>query len=180
MLNLVCSYFLFLPGFTLEECIFPKICTFPPQNIHFIGIQLLVVSSYEFISCNFFTFLISLICILFLFSWWVGLKAYQFCLPTQFSLVAQSRLTLCHPMDCSTPSFPVHHQLTEFAQTHVHRVSDAIQHLVLRCPLLLLPLIFSSVRVFFQWVSSSHQVTKVVALQLQHQSFQWILKTDFL
>ncbi|MEQ4767778.1 hypothetical protein ABN071_21555, partial [Providencia rettgeri] len=42
-------------------------------------------------------------------------------------LVAQSCLTLCNPMDCSTPGFPVHHQLPELAQTHVHRVSDAIQ-----------------------------------------------------
>ena len=45
----------------------------------------------------------------------------------QFSSVAQSCLTLCDPMDCSTPGFPVHRQLPEFAQTHVHRVSDAIQ-----------------------------------------------------
>ena len=45
----------------------------------------------------------------------------------QFSSVVQSRLTLCDPMDCSTPGFPVHHQLLEFTQTHVHRVGDAIQ-----------------------------------------------------
>ena len=45
----------------------------------------------------------------------------------QFSSVAQSYPTLCGPMDCSTPGFPVHHQLPELAQTHVHRVSDAIQ-----------------------------------------------------
>ena len=46
---------------------------------------------------------------------------------TQFSLVTQSWLALCDPMDCSTPSFPVHHQLPELAQTHVHRIDDAIQ-----------------------------------------------------
>ena len=45
----------------------------------------------------------------------------------QFSSVAQSCPTLCSPMDCSTPGLPVHHQLSELAQTHVHRVSDAIQ-----------------------------------------------------
>ena len=45
----------------------------------------------------------------------------------QFSSVAQSCLTLCDPMDCSTPGFPVHHQLLELAQTHVHCISDAIQ-----------------------------------------------------
>ena len=49
------------------------------------------------------------------------------CLDFRFSLVTQSCLTLCDPMDCSTPGFPVHHQLLELAQTHVHRVSDAIQ-----------------------------------------------------
>ena len=45
----------------------------------------------------------------------------------QFSSVVQSCLTLCDPMDCSTPDFPIHHQLLELAQTRVHRVSDAIQ-----------------------------------------------------
>ena len=45
----------------------------------------------------------------------------------QFSSFAHSYLTLCDPMDCSTPGFPVHHQLPELTQTHVHRVSDAIQ-----------------------------------------------------
>ena len=47
--------------------------------------------------------------------------------PIQFSSVAQSCPTLCNPMNCSTPGLPVHHQLPEFTQTHVHRVSDAIQ-----------------------------------------------------
>ena len=63
----------------------------------------------------------------------------------QFSSVAQSCLTLCNPMDCSTPGFPVHHQLSELAWTHVYRVGDAIQPFP---PLLLLPSIFPSIRVF--------------------------------
>ena len=51
-----------------------------------------------------------------------------FCMSSvQFSSVAQSCPALCDPIDCSTPGFPVHHQLLEFIQTHVHRVSDAIQ-----------------------------------------------------
>ena len=50
------------------------------------------------------------------------------------SAVTQSCLTLCDPMDCSTPGFPVHHQLLELTQTHVHRVGDAILHLILCCP----------------------------------------------
>ena len=57
----------------------------------------------------------------------------------QFSSVAQSCLTLCDPMNHSTPGLPVHHQLPEFTQIHVHRVGDAVSHLILCCPLLLLP-----------------------------------------
>ena len=66
----------------------------------------------------------------------------------QFSSVAQSCLTLCGPMNCSTPGLTVHHQLPEFTQTPVHWVSEAISHLILCCPLLLPPSIFPSIRVF--------------------------------
>ena len=92
----------------------------------------------------------------------------------------QSGLTLRDPMGRSTPGVPVHHHLLEFAQTHVHWVSDAIQpsH----------PLSSPSPPAFnlcqhprlFQWVSSPNQVAKVLEFQLQHQSFQWIFRTDFL
>ena len=66
----------------------------------------------------------------------------------QFSSVAQLCLTLCDPMDCSTPGLPVHHQLPEFTQTHVHWVSDAIQPSHPLSSLLLLPSVFPSTRVF--------------------------------
>ena len=66
----------------------------------------------------------------------------------QFSSVTQSCPTLCDPMDCSTPCFPVHHQLPELAQTHVHRVSMPSNHLILCHPLLLPPSIFPNIRVF--------------------------------
>ena len=66
----------------------------------------------------------------------------------QFSSVTQSCATLCDPMDCSTPGVPVHHQFLELAQTHVHRVSDAIQPPHPLSALPLLPSIFSSIRVF--------------------------------
>ena len=66
----------------------------------------------------------------------------------QFSSVSQSCPTLCDPMNHSTPAIPVHHQLPEFTQTHVHRVGDASSHLILCRPLLLLPLIPPSIRVF--------------------------------
>ena len=60
-------------------------------------------------------------------------------LSVQFRSVAQSCPTLCDPMNRSTPGIPVQHQLPEFTQTHVHQVCDAIQHLILGRPLLLLP-----------------------------------------
>ena len=66
----------------------------------------------------------------------------------QFSSVTQSCLTLCDPMNRSTPGLPVHHQLPEFTQTHVHLVSDAIQPSHPRLSLLLLPPIPPSIRVF--------------------------------
>ena len=98
----------------------------------------------------------------------------------QFSSVTQSCPTLCDPMDCSTLGLPVHHQLPEFTQTHDYWVSDAIHpsH----------PLSSPSPPAFnlsqhqglFKWVSSLHQVAKLLEFQLQHQSFQWIFKTDLL
>ena len=66
----------------------------------------------------------------------------------QFSSLAQSCPTFGDPMDCSTPGFLVHYQLPELTQTHVHRVGDAIQPSILCYPLLLLPSIFPSIRVF--------------------------------
>ena len=98
----------------------------------------------------------------------------------QFSSVTQSCPTHRDPMDHSTPGLPIHHQLPEFTQTHLHWVSDAIQpsH-PLSSPS---PLAFnlSQYQGLFHWVSSSHQVAKVLEFQLQHQSFQWILRTDLL
>ena len=65
-----------------------------------------------------------------------------------FSSVTQSCLTLCDPMNHSTPGFPVHHQIPELAQTQVHRSVMPSNHLILCRPLLLLPSIFPSIRVF--------------------------------
>ena len=90
----------------------------------------------------------------------------NFFISVHFSSAAQSCPTLCDPMDCSTPGLPVHHQLLELTQTHVHWVGDAIQpsH----------PLSWPSAPTFnhsqhqglFRWVSSSHQVAKVLEFQL--------------
>ena len=125
----------------------------------------------------------------FLFEWllviYTLLKMHSFllffkCIAIQFISVTQSCLTLCDPMDCSTPGFPVHHQLPKLTQTHVHRVDVAIQP---SHPLSLPSspaLNLSQHQGLFQWVSSSHQVAKVLEFQLQRQSFQWIFRTDFL
>ena len=90
----------------------------------------------------------------------------------QFSSVSQSHLTLFEPMNCSMPGLPVHHQLPKFTQTHVHWVRDAIQPshpLSSPFPPTSNP---SQHQSLYQWVNSSHEVSKVLEFQLQHQSFQ--------
>ena len=90
----------------------------------------------------------------------------------QFSSVAQSCLTICDPMNCSTQGLLVHHQLSEFTQTHVHQVTDAIQPshpLSSASPPTPNP---SQHQSLFKTVNSSHKVDKVLEFQLQHQSFQ--------
>ena len=95
----------------------------------------------------------------------------------QFSSVTQLCWIFATPW---TPGLPVYHQLPEFTQTHVHWVGDAIQpsHL-LSSPS---PPTFnlSQHQGLFKWVSSLHEVAKVLEFQLQHQSFQWIFRADFL
>ena len=95
----------------------------------------------------------------------------------QLSSVSQSCLNLCDPMNCSMPGLPVHHQLPEFTQTHVHWIGDAIQpyHPLLSPSPPAMNL--SQHQGLSQWVSSSHQVTKLLEFQLQHQSFQWTPRT---
>ena len=107
------------------------------------------------------------------FFWFVSLWWIK---EVQFSLSATSD---CDPMDCSRPGLPVHHQLPEFAQTHVYRVGDAIQPshpLSSPSPPAPNP---SQHQGLFQWVGSSH-LAKVLEFQLQHQSFQWIFRTNLL
>ena len=91
--------------------------------------------------------------------------------PVLSSVQSLSHVRLCNPMDCSTPGFLVHHQILEFTQTHDHWIGDVIQpsH-PLSSPS---PTAFnlSQHQGLFKWVSSSHQVAKVLEFQLQHQSF---------
>ena len=98
----------------------------------------------------------------------------------QFSSVAQKCPALCNLMNCSTPSLPVHHQLPEFTQTHIHRARDSIQPSHPLSSPSLPARNLSLNQGFFKWVSSSHQVAKILDFQLQHQSFQWIPRTDLL
>ena len=102
--------------------------------------------------------------------WHCGCGRYDPSLRLGCCSVTQLYLTLCDPMDCSTPGFSVFNCLPEFAQTHVHRVSDSIQtSYLLSSPSSAFNL--SQHQGLFQWVSSFHQVAKVLELQLQHQFF---------
>ena len=102
----------------------------------------------------------------------VGYHFFSFS-SVQFSSVARSCPTLYNPMNSSMPGLPVHHQFPEFTQTHVYWVGDAIQ---LSHPLSSPSppaLNLSQHQGLFKWVSSSHQLAKVLEFQLQHQPFQW-------
>ena len=91
----------------------------------------------------------------------------------------QSCPTVCDPMDCSTPAFPVLHYFTKFAQTHVQLIDNAIQSShPLSHPTPPALNLFQHYGLF-QWVGSSHQVAKGLELQLQHQSSQWIFRVNF-
>ena len=108
--------------------------------------------------------------------WYIYTMEYS----VQFSSVTQLCLTLCDPMNRSTSGPPVHHQHPEFTQTHAHRVGDAIQPshpLSSPSPPAPNP---SQHQGLFLWVNSLHEVAKVLEFQLQHQSFQWIPRTDLL
>ena len=115
--------------------------------------------------------------LMFIWLHWVLVAA---CRIFQFSSVAQLCPILYDPMDCSTPGLPVHYQLLEFTQTHAHWVGDAIQPSHPLSSPSLPTFNLSQHQGLFKWVSSSLQVAKVLEFQLQHQSFQWIFRTDFL
>ena len=110
--------------------------------------------------------------------WGSHCNLHYYC--SQFSSVAQLCLILWDPMDCSTPGLPVHHQPPELAQTHAQRVSDVIQPSHPLLPPSPPAQSHSQHPGLFKWVGSSHQVVKILEFQLQHQSFQWIFRTDFL
>ena len=117
-----------------------------------------------------------------------GRELFQFFYPSvawiqipEFVIVVQpvSHVWLWDLMDCSMPDFSVLHYLLQFAQMHVHCVGDAIQPS--HCLLSLSPpaLNLSQPQGPFQLICSLHHVTKVLELQLQHQSFQCIFRVDY-
>ena len=109
---------------------------------------------------------------------YIGEQGWEMCF--QFSSVTQSCPTLYDPMDCSTPGLPVHHQLLEFTQSHVHWISDTIQPSHPLSSPSPPALNLSQHQGLLQWVSFSHQVANVLEFQLQHLSFHWIFRTDFI
>ena len=150
---------------------FIELCSSSPM-IFSVMVKLLLELANEFVS-NIIFFSSSI------FIWFFSFSNFLKILH-QFSSVPQLCPTLCNPMNHSTPGLPVHHQLTEFAQTQVHQVGDAIQPshpLLSPSPPAPNP---SQHQGLFQWVNSLHKVAKVLEFQLQHQSFQWIFRTDFL
>ena len=109
---------------------------------------------------------------------WLLHRMFHFC--GCFSSISKSypiKSYLCNPTDCSTSGFPVLHCFLEFAQTHVHWVIQSSHPLLPPSPPALK---ISQHQGLFQWIGSSHKVAKVLGLQLQHQSFQWIFRVDFL
>ena len=95
-----------------------------------------------------------------------------------FCSVTKSCPTLCDTVDCSTPGYPSPHHLLELAQIHVHWVGDAIQPSHPLSPPYPPAPNPSQHQGLFQWVGCLHQVAKI--LELQHQSFQWVFRVDFL
>ena len=109
--------------------------------------------------------------------WWIRLGSWH---SVQFSSVAQLCPTLCDPMNRRTPGLPGPHQLPESTQSHVHLVGDAIQSSHPLSSPSPPALNLSQHQGLFKWVSSSHEVARVLEFQLQHQSFQWTPRTDLL
>ena len=105
------------------------------------------------------------------------LKIIEYCYFSQFSSVTQSCLTLCNSMNHSTPGLLIHHQLLSLPKPMSIELVMTSNHLILCHP----PTFnHSQHQGLFVWVSFLHQVAKVLKLQLQHQSFKWLFRTDFL
>ena len=110
----------------------------------------------------------------------VSSSTFFFIIVAFYYSVAKSCPILWDPMNCSTRGFTALHYFPEFAQIHLHWVSDAIEQSHSLLPPSLLALNLSQDWDLSQWISCLCQVAKVLALQLQHQSFQWVFRVDLL
>ena len=146
------------------------------KNLNYVALTTVYLHTYIQTQLYLNVFLDMCVCVY--VSAWIQACTYN--ISVQFSSVSQSCLTLCDPMNCSTPGLPVHHQLLEFTQTYAHRVSDAIQPFHPRLSPSFPAPNPSQHQGLFQWVSFSREVAKVLEFQLQHQSFQWTPRTDLL
>ena len=142
------------------------------QKIHTNPQNSLWLHQYKIVNTDYFIFPFVLCLHVFFFFFLLFIMEFcitQLCiistLSVQFSSVSQSCPTLCDPLNHSTPGLPVHHQLPEFTQTHVHQVSDAIQpsHPLSSPSPAPNP---SQHQSLFQWVNSSHEVAKGLEFQL--------------
>ena len=109
----------------------------------------------------------------------ITIHLFVFHMPLMFISVTRSCPILCNPMDCNMPGFPIHHQLLEFTQIHVHGVGDAIQPSHPLSSSSPPAFILSQNRGLFKRVSSSHNGSKVLEFKPQHQSLQRIFRNDF-
>ena len=171
--------FLFLTSFLMNFTGYPSLCQSDQRTNSWFSILSIEVLFWSFFICVYGP--------IYLYSTFYFHDFYFFIFFSsifykchQFSWVTHLCLTLCDPMNCSTPGLPVHHQLPEFTQTHVHWVSDAIQPSHPLSSPSPPALKLSQHQGLFKWVSSLHQVAKVLEFQLQHQSFQWTPRTDLL
>ena len=141
--------------------------------------KILLIAPFVYIQPTVFSFIRLILLYLFMEIYYIVYNIHIH-ISQSVSSVAQSCPTLCDPMNCSTPGLPVHHQLPEFTQTHIHRVSDAIQPshpLSSPSPPALNP---SQHQGLFQWVNASHEVSKVLEFQLYNHSFQSTPRADLL
>ena len=134
-----------------------------PQQLHHFTFPSAMQKSSSFSTCS-----PNLLCWFLVYTFLVGTVWFS-----SVQSLSCSCPTPCDPMNRSTPGLPVHHQLLEFTQTHVHRVGYAIKPshpLLSPSPPAPNP---SQHQSLFQWVNSSQEVAKVLEFQPQHQSFQW-------
>ena len=168
----ICSYVLCYYTFPLSRLIFMYLKQLSTLKVIFMHINGVKIKHYAVIMLR----LCVCVCVFNCFKWevWLYAESKKFIGVTftpkwgsvQFSSVTQSCRTLCNPMNCSTPGLPDHHQLLEFTQTHVDRLSDAIQPshpLSSPSPPAPNP---SQHQGLFQWANSSHEVAKVLEFQL--------------